>query len=125
MNPICERYNHTIQGLQADLQRQSVRAQKAGTLGPYVAPLTQARRAAQRASDDFDALQPPLAEQQQATLVARALRAQAKVNTLLLTAAKKNDTQNFVATTEAIKQLSPQVQAVMRAYGMTVCGAAS
>ena len=76
------------------------------------------------ASDQFDALTPPAAEQAQAAVVGKSLKALAKLNGLLLKAARTNDTQQFQAVTAAEQQISTQVQGVMRAYGMTsVCGA--
>jgi len=126
INPICATYNRRIQTIQADLQTQGARAQATGKLAPYVRPLTHAQETAALASSQFSALTPPAAEQAQAAVVGKSLKALAKLNGMLLKAAKTNDSQQFTAVSTAEQQISSQVQSVMRAYGMTsICGATS
>ncbi len=125
VDPICADYNDDVKSVQADLQAQLQAAGgKSGNVDIYVGPLKRATAAAQRASDRFAALKPPTAEAQEAELIGRALKAQAKGNDLLLKAARKDDPVEFGVANEALKQVTPKYQELMRSYGMTVCGAA-
>jgi hypothetical protein len=126
VNPICEDYNREARAVQKELVTAEKEAGRAvGNVDTYVAPLKRATAAAQRASDRFSEVKPPAAEAAQAALIGRALKAQATGNDLLLKAARSDDPQAFGVATEALKQVTPQLQSLMRAYGMTVCGAAA
>ena len=120
VNPICEDYNEEVKAVQADLQAVG----KTGNVDVYADPLQRATRAARKASRRFDDVKPPAAEEAQAALIGRALKAQLTGNELLLKAAKADDPQEFGVATEALGQVTPKLQALMREYGMTVCGAA-
>lgn len=119
-NPICRDYNREVRTVQSDLKALG----RSGNVDVYVGPLTKAHAAAQRASERFDALKPPAAEASQATLVGRALQSQATGNAILLQAARDDDSEQFAAASAALAEVAPRNQALMRAYGMTVCGAA-
>jgi len=124
INPICEDYNRTAQSVQKELRAAEKQAGRAvGNVDTYAAPLKRATAAAQRASDRFAKAKPPADEAQTAALIGRALKAQAKGNALLLQAARADDPQAFGVATQALQQVTPQLQSAMRAYGMTVCGA--
>jgi hypothetical protein len=124
INPICEDYNRTAQSVQKELKAAEKQAGRAvGNVDTYAAPLKRATAAAQRASDRFAKAKPPADEAQTAALIGRALQAQAKGNALLLQAARKDDPQAFGVATQALQQVTPQLQSLMRDYGMTVCGA--
>ena len=124
VNPICEDYNRTAQSVQKELQAAEQQAgREVGNVDTYAAPLKRATAAAKRASDRFAAQKPPAAEVATAALIGRALKAQAKGNQLLLDAARSDDPQAFGVATQALQQVTPQLQSLMRDYGMTVCGA--
>ena len=124
VDPICEDYNRTAQSVQRELKAAEKEAGRAvGNVDTYAAPLKRATKAAQEASDRFAAEKPPAAEAATAALIGRALQAQAKGNKLLLDAARSDDPQAFGVATQALQQVTPQLQALMRDYGMTVCGA--
>lgn len=120
INPICEDYNSEVKQVQSDLQAVG----KTGNVDVYAAPLRRATRAARKASRRFDAVDPPAADAAQAALIGRALQAQVTGNQLLLQAAEADDPQQFGVATQALQQVTPKLQALMREYGMTVCGAA-
>lgn len=120
VNPICEDYNSEVRKVQADLQSVG----KTGNVDVYAEPLKRATKAARKASERFDAVKPPPAEAAQAALIGRALNAQLTGNQLLLDAAKADDPQQFGVATQALQQVTPKLQELMRQYGMTVCGAA-
>ena len=120
VNPICEDYNAEIQDVQRDLQAVG----KTGNVDVFAPPLRRATKAANRASRRYDAIKPPSDQVQQAALIGRALKAQATGNQLLLDAAEADDPQQFGVATQALQQVTPKLQALMREYGMTVCGAA-
>lgn len=120
VNPICEDYNQEIQAVQKELQS----VEKAGNVDVFAPALKRGTKAAKRASARYDAVEPPKSQQAQAALIGRALQAQAKGNQLLLDAAEADDPQQFGIATQALQQVTPKLQALMREYGMTVCGAA-
>ena len=122
VDPICEDYNREVRNVQADLQSVG----RTGNVDVYAPPLKRATKAANRASKRFSAVTPPedAAEAAAAALIGRALQAQATGNELLLQAAEADDAQQFGVATEALKQVTPKLQGLMRQYGMTVCGAA-
>ena len=120
VNPICADYNREVRTVQADLQAVG----KSGNVDVYAPPLKRATAAAKRASKRFSALKAPPAEAAQAALIGRALNAQATGNALLLKAARADDPQAFGVATQALQRVTPQLQSLMRDYGMTVCGAA-
>lgn len=120
VNPICEDYNREVREVQSDLQSVG----KTGNVDVYAPPLKRATKAARKASRRYDAVKPPAAEVAQAALIGRALKAQVTGNQLLLQAAEADDPQQFGIATEALQQVTPKLQALMREYGMTVCGAA-
>lgn len=121
VNPICEDYNRSIRRVQKELAAVG----KSGNVDVYAPPLKRATAAARRASSRFDALKPPSAETDQAALIGRALKAQTKGNKLLLDAALADDETQFSVANQALQQdVTPKLQALMRSYGMTVCGAA-
>lgn len=120
VNPICEDYNTEIQDVQRDLQSVG----KTGNVDVFAPPLKRATKAANRASRRYDAIKPPRGQEEQAALIGRALKAQATGNQLLLDAAEADDPQQFGVATQALQQVTPKLQALMREYGMTVCGAA-
>ena len=125
IDPVCAEYNQAIKAIQPELQKQGAKAQASGKLGPYIAPLTKARAAAVAASSRYNAIHPPAAERPHAALVGRVLSGQAKLDALLLAAAKSNSASKFSAVEGAITQYAQQAQTLMRAYGMTqICGAA-
>jgi hypothetical protein len=125
IDPICAEYNRTIQAIQPELQKQGALAQSSGRLGPYVAPLSRALAAATAASRHYDAVHAPAAERPHAALIGRVLRGQARLDALLLAAARKNSPSEFSAVEGAIAKYSQEAQLYMRAYGMTqICGAA-
>ena len=126
LNPICATYNRRIQSIQADLQAQGAKAQASGKLKPYIGPLTEARQTAAIAGDQVTALTPPAGEKPQATAIAKSLKNIARLNGMLIKAARTNDSTQFTAVSTAEQEFASQAQAVMRAYGMTtVCGAPS
>ena len=120
VNPICEDYNAEIQDVQRDLQSVG----KTGNVDVFAPPLKRATKAANRASRRYDAIKPPRGQEEQAALIGRALKAQATGNQLLLDAAEADDPQQFGVASQALQQVTPKLQALMRQYGMTVCGAA-
>lgn len=120
VNPICEDYNQEIQAVQQELQSVG----KTGNVDVFAPALKRGTKAAKRASARYDAVEPPKSQQAQAALIGRALQAQAKGNQLLLDAAEADDPQQFGIATQALQQVTPKLQALMREYGMTVCGAA-
>lgn len=120
VNPICEDYNSEVKKVQADLQAVG----KTGNVDVYAEPLKRATKAAKKASQRFDDVKPPAAEAAQAALIGRALKAQVTGNQLLLQAAEADDPQQFGVATQALQQVTPKLQELMRQYGMTVCGAA-
>jgi hypothetical protein len=120
VNPICEDYNSEVRKVQADLQAVG----KTGNVDVYAEPLKRATKAAKKASRRFDDVEPPAAEAAQAALIGRALKAQVTGNQLLLQAAEADDPQQFGVATQALQQVTPKLQAAMREFGMTVCGAA-
>lgn len=120
VNPICDEYNSEIQDVQNELQSVG----KTGNVDVFAPGLKRATKAAKRASTRYDAVEPPKSQQEQAALIGRALQAQAKGNQLLLEAAEADDPQQFGIATQALQQVTPKLQALMRQYGMTVCGAA-
>lgn len=125
VDPICEDYNRTAQKVQKELRSAEKQAGRAvGNVDTYVAPLKRATAAAKLASERFAKEKPPAAEAATAALIGRALQAQAKGNALLLDAARSDDPQAFGVATQALQQVTPQLQSLMRDYGMTVCGAA-
>ncbi len=121
VNPVCEDYNEEVQDVQKDLQSVG----KTGNVDVYAPALKRATKAAERASKRFDAVDPPAGDEAQAALIGRALKAQATGNKLLLEAAEADDPQQFGIATEALQQITPKLQELMRQYGMTVCGAAA
>lgn len=120
VNPICEDYNTTIRSVQKQMEAVG----RAGNVDVFAPALERATRAARRASDRFDAVEPPAAIREQAALIGRALQAQTKGNQLLLDAANADDPQQFGVAREALNQVTPRLQELMRSFGMTVCGAA-
>ena len=119
VNPICEDYNRDIQ----DVQKQLESVGKTGNVDVYAPALKRATKAAKRASKRYDAVEPPRGQEAEAALIGRALSAQATGNELLLQAAEADDPQQFGVATQALQQVTPKLQAAMRQYGMTVCGA--
>lgn len=119
VNPICEDYNTTIRSV----QRQMEAVGRTGNVDVYAPALERATKAARRAGERFDAVEPPAEIKQQAALIGRALEAQAKGNQLLLDAAESDDPQQFGIAREALNQVTPRLQELMRSFGMTVCGA--
>jgi len=126
VNPICADYNHDAKAIQKQLRAAEKEAGRAvGNVDTYAAPLKRATASAQRASRRFAETKPPASEAAQAALIGRALTALAKGNALLLQAARSDDPQAFAVATQALQQVTPQLQGLMRDYGMTVCGARS
>ena len=126
VNPICEDYNRDAQAIQKQLLAAEKEAGRAvGNVDTYAAPLKRATASAKRAALRFAKQKPPPAEAAQAALIGRALAAQATGNALLLKAARSDDPQAFAVATQALQQVTPQLQSLMREYGMTVCGARS
>jgi hypothetical protein len=121
VNPVCEDYNKEIQDVQKELQSVG----KTGNVDVFAPALKRATKAAERASRRYDAIDPPAGQEAQAELIGRALKAQAKGNQLLLDAAEADDPQQFGVASQALAQVTPKLQALMREYGMTVCGAAA
>lgn len=121
VNPICEDYNSDVKKVQKQLESVG----KTGNVDVYAPALRRATKAAKRASRRYDAIPPPKGEEAQAALIGRALKAQATGNDLLLQAAEADDPQQFGVATQALQQVTPKLQAAMREYGMTVCGAAA
>jgi hypothetical protein len=126
VNPICADYNRDAKAIQKQLRAAEKAAGRAvGNVDTYSAPLKRATASAQRASKRFAEVKPPASEAAQAALIGRALAALAKGNGLLLDAARSDDPQAFAVATQALQQVTPQLQSLMREYGMTVCGARS
>ena len=126
VNPICADYNHDAKAIQAQLRAAEKEAGRAvGNVDAYTGPLKRATASAERAAKRFAEEKPPASEAQQAALIGRALSALAKGNALLLDAARSDDPQAFAVATQALQQVTPQLQSLMREYGMTVCGARS
>ena len=126
VDPICVDYNKDAKAIQKQLRAAEKEAGRAvGNVDTYAAPLKRATASARRASKRFAAEKPPAAEAAQAALIGRALAALAKGNGLLLEAARSDDPQAFAVATQALQQVTPQLQGLMRDYGMTVCGARS
>ena len=124
VNPICADYNRDAQAIQKQLRAAEKEAGRAvGNVDTYAAPLKRATASAKRAARRFAEQKPPPAEAAQAALIGRALAAQATGNALLLKAARSDDPQAFAVATQALQQVTPQLQGLMRSYGMTVCGA--
>lgn len=120
VNPICEDYNTTIKSVQKQMEAVG----RAGNVDVFAPALERATKAARRASERFDAVEPPAEIREQAALIGRALQAQTKGNELLLEAAEADDPQQFGVAREALNQVTPRLQELMRSFGMTVCGAA-
>lgn len=120
VNPICEDYNRTARSV----QRQMEAVGRTGNVDVFAPALERATEAAERASKRFDAVEPPAAIAEQAALIGRALKAQVTGNELLLEAAEADDPQQFGVAREALAQVTPRLQELMRSFGMTVCGAA-
>jgi hypothetical protein len=120
VNPICDDYNGTIRSVQKQMEAVG----RAGNVDVFAPALERATKAAQRASERFDAVAAPAEIKEQAALIGRALQGQVKGNQLLLDAAKSDDPQQFGVAREALNQVTPRLQELMRSFGMTVCGAA-
>jgi len=120
VNPICEDYNDSVKSVQKQMEAIG----RTGNVDVFAPALERATEAAQRASDRFDAVKAPQGIAEQAALIGRALQAQVKGNELLLDAAKADDPQQFGVAREALAQVTPRLQELMRSFGMTVCGAA-
>ena len=126
VDPICEDYNRDAKAIQKQLLAAEKEAGRAvGNVDTYEAPLKRATASAQRASKRFADQKPPASDAAQAAVVGRALTALAKGNALLLDAARSDDPQAFAVATQALQQVTPQIQGLMRSFGMTVCGARS
>jgi Flp pilus assembly protein TadD len=123
VNPICADYNRAAKEAQKRLLATEKQIKGEGNVDPYAGPLKLAAAAAHRASDRFAAVKPPPTEVQEAALISRALQAQAKGNDLLLEAARADDPVQFGVANQALQQVVPNLQSLMRSYGMTVCGA--
>lgn len=120
-NPICRAFNAELRAAQRDLDKIG----QVGNVDVYAPGVRRAKSAAQRASRRFDAVKPPAFEREQAAVIGRALKAQVKANDFMLQAALADDPQQFAIAQQALAQIQPQLQALVRGFGMQACGVAS
>lgn len=120
-NAVCADFNRELARAQAQIKAVG----KSGNVDVYAPAVRRAKRAAERASRRYNALKPPAAETAQAAVIGRGIQAQVTGNDLLLKAALADDPQQFGVAQQALAQVMPQIQAVMRGFGMKACGVAS
>lgn len=120
-NAVCDDFNRELARAQAQIKAVG----KSGNVDVYAPAVRRAKRAAEKASRRYNALRPPAADTAQAAVIGRGIRAQVTGNDLLLKAAVADDPQQFGVAQQALAQVMPQIQAVMRGFGMKPCGVAS